>query len=226
MVKKKKQETRIKKPLITAGISLTSVLIFMIFSSVFSFLGIGILSSLFSVLSIAATIFVFVGLYYLGKNQNNNFFKIIIIAGFVLYVLSFLFISFSLVAYESDFREINETMFNREATLEALKAENVSQEVIESYEMETVQYLLQNALPFLIAFLVLYFVFAVYFTFFGIGMIKMKKVQYSKVIGVLSIISAWLPITILGIFLAVPMYMVIYVLMILMFFQESKKAKE
>ncbi len=226
MVKKKKEETRIKKPFITTAIALIVVVLFTFFSALLNSAGFSKVSSLFSIFVFAGIILVFVGFYSLGKKYEHKLLMRTVIAGFALYIALFIFISYASQGYQEKVSSLNETLSGRIANLEQLKMENASTEVIASFESETTKYLIEEGLPLLIPFLLGYLVLAIYLTFFGVGMIRLRKVEYSKTIGVLIIVSVWLVPTIIGIFLALPLSIAIYVLVVMMFSNESKKAKE
>jgi hypothetical protein len=226
MVKTKKEEPRIKKPFRLTAIALISIVILSILSSFFSYLGLFIFSTLLSILVFAGIILTFAGFYYLGKKHQNKLLTKTIITGFVLFIGLFIITPYYSHHYNDRFIELNETISIRESNLQQLKTENTSQEILESYEKETLEYVLDNGLPLIIPFLIIYLIHAIYLTFFGIGIIKLKKVKYSKTIGILTIISIWLIPTIIGILLTIPLISVSYILTILMFFDESKKSKE
>lgn len=220
------KKERVKKPFIVAAVSLIVILVLTFASSFFNAIGLPILSSLASIFIFIATILTFVGFYYLGKKNKSKWLMRTIIAGFVLYIALTILSSYVSMSYSERFVELNNTLSERIANLEQLGLTGASAEVIASYEADTFNYLVETMLPFIIAFISGYLIFAIYSTFFGISMIKLRLVKYSKVIGILTIIAVWLVPTIIGIFIAIPLSLVVYILMILMFFSESKKAKE
>lgn len=226
MVKKIPKERRVRRPLSFAAVSLIVILVLVIASSFLSMKGFNILSSILSILVFAGTILVFVGFYYLGKRHNNQLLMKTIIAGFVLYLGFLALVSHAPENYKARFFELNDTLSARAIDLEQMKLDNISEEVIASFEVETAEYFLEKGLTLFIPILISLFIFAIYSTFFGIALIRLQKVKNSKAIGVLTILSAWLTLTLVGIILAIPLAISSYILSIFMFFDESKKAKE
>jgi hypothetical protein len=226
MVKTKKEEPRIKKPFRLTAIALISIVVLLSLSSLFNYFGLVLFSALLTIFVFVGIILTFVGFYYLGKKHQNKLLMRTIIAGFILFIGLFIFLTYYSGAYEERFVNLNETLSIRESNFEQLKTKNVSQEILDSYERETLDYLIATGIPLVIPFLIGYLIYAIYSTIFGIAMIKLKKVKYSKAIGVLTIISVWLIPTIIGIILAIPLLLTSYVLAILMFFDESEKSKE
>jgi hypothetical protein len=224
--KTKKEERVIRRPFFLAGICL--IVMFFLINGVF-FMGLTNIPSfrfIFSILLFFGYTLIFIGFFYLGKRHNSKFFTNLIIIGFVLFLLSIIFGTYYSSLNQDKFLEMNDALFARESYLNQLKIENASLEVISTYEKETAEYILGQVLPLFVPFLIVYLLSAIYSTLFGVGMIMLKKVKYSKTIGILTIISVWLIPTIIGILLAIPMFFVSFILIVLMFFDESKKAKE
>jgi hypothetical protein len=226
MVKKKKEEQRIKKPFILAGVSLIVIVLLGIVSIILGEIGSILLSSAISALVLMGILLTFVGFYYLGNRYKNEFLKRTIIAGFILFVILGMLASNVPESYEQRISSLNNTISVREANFNQLVLENSSEEVLISFEKETEYYLIKEGIPLVLPILIAFLAIAIYSTFFGIGMIKLKEVKRAKLIGILSIVSVWLFPTIIGIFLALPIMMASYVLTIIMFFEEAKKTKE
>lgn len=227
MVKKKKRDFQIKKPFKLGTFSLISMAFFFFLSIASESFNLVILASFFSLLFFIATILSFVSIYYLGKKYKSKLVMKTVIVGFILYFAVFIFGSYYFSAnYYEGYNNFSDTLLERESNLQQLIDQNMSQEIIASYEKETFNYFIEQGIPLLIPFIIIYLLFAIYSTFLGVGFIKLVKVRYSKAIGVMSIISVWLVPTIIGIFLAIPLMFATYILMILMFLDESKKAKE
>ena len=226
MVKKKKRDLEVKKPFKLGALSLISMVFFIFLSMVSESFGLVILASFFSLLFFIAAILAFVSVYYLGKKYKSNFLMKTVIIGFILYFVIFLFGSYFSGNYYEGYKDFSDTILERESNLQEMIEQNMSQEVISSYERETFNYFVETGLPLLVPFIIIYLIFAIYSTFLGIAFIKLEKVKYSKAIGVITIVSVWLVPTIIGIFLAIPLMFANYVLMVLIFLEESKKAKE
>ncbi len=226
MVKKKKEEQRIRKPFISAGISLIVMIILAFISVLLGEKGSIIILSFISASFLICTLLVFVGFYYIGKRYKSEFLRRVVIAGFVLFVAIALIASNVPESYEQRISGLNSTLFVREANLNQLVLENASEEVLISFEEETEEYILKEGIPLILPVLIIFLVVAIYLTLFGIGMIKLKEVKKAKWVGVLSIIVGWLMPTIIGIFLALPIGIVLHIMAIFMFFEESRKAKE
>lgn len=226
MVKAKKENRRIKKPFLVAAVLHLALLFLLLLSSLFNMGKLFYLSQLISIFIFIGVILIFVGYYYLGEKYNNKLLMNVILVSFILYVASSLFFSYDFLGYEEKAMVLNETLSAKLANLEQLRLENVSQEVISSFESEIAQYLLSEILPLIILVIAFYLIFALCSTFFAIGLIRLKEVIHAKTIGILTILSVWLVPTIIGILIAIPLSIAAYILTIIMFFSESKKAKE
>jgi len=214
-----------KKPFITAVVAL--ILVALLTLSVFLYPSwIEKFSFLLSIFIFGGSILILVGFYSLGKKYNNKFLTRTIIVGFILYTTFTLFVFYTSQDYQERVIVFNETTSLRIANLEQAIMENVSEEVISLLKQEMINEVFKTGLPILLPLLIGYLILAIYYTFFGIGMIKLKKVKYSKAIGVIAILSVWLILTIIGIFLVLPLFVIGYVLAVLLFLEESKKAKE
>lgn len=221
-----KRDSVIKKPFLTTAISLIIVFILFGFLSILNFLGLYIFSALFSIFIFIGIILSFVGFYQLGKKYKNNLLTGTVIVGFILFISIFIISSNYSEGYQKKITELNDTITTRQTNLDLLIQQNASEKIQESYEKETAEYVFNKLFPLLIPFILLYLIHAINLTLFGIAIIRLNKVKYSMSIGVLTILSVWLIPTIIGILLAIPMLFVTYVFWILMFFSESKKAKE
>ncbi len=220
------KDQMIKKPFFIAGVSLILIVFLSMISTGLNIMEIPAISVLFAIIIFSSSILTFVGYYYLGKRYQNKLLMFTVIAGFCLYILFFMLSSHGSQKYEARFLELNETISTRELVVEQLRVENASLEVIESFERETIDYLTSTFLDIFIVVLVIYFIFSIYLTVFGVGLIKLEDVKNAKIIGIFIIISVWLVPTIIGLLLAIPLLIASYVLSVLMFFKESRKAKE
>lgn len=216
----------VKKPFLFAGISVVIFISFLFLSGYSSSLGFINLSSIFSAISLTSGIFVFVGYYNLGKRNKSVFLMRVIISGFVLFVLFFILGSYYSPKFEKSVIEINQSLSEKQLELENLTRLNATQEEIETVELETLSYLKDSFLPVILLAFLVYFIFALYTTFFGIALIRLKKVKYSKALGVSAIISVWLAMTVIGLLVAIPLAFASCVISAILFFDQAKRFKE
>lgn len=225
-MKKEKDKQIIRAPFKAAALALIVIMVCTFSLSGFSHQIGSVLSLIVSSIIIASSLIVFVGLFNLGKKYKNDFLQKTVIVGFILYISMMIFASYVPDSYIEKLGEINNTLMLRDSNLSELIESNASQEAIDLYDSETINYLLRE-LPGIIAPIVVFLlIFAIYMTFLGASFIKLRKVRRAKAIGILVIIGAWFALTLIGMIVTVVVFVIAQVLLVISFLEESKKFKE
>lgn len=211
----------IKKPFFVTAILFVIILILQIGSLVSVVLNLNNISSFLFILIYFFNLFGFVGFFYLGKKYKNKILMNVSIAGFILYIfiffMFFIFGSFFISNLEKNSEVLNETL---------MKLEKMKDTDANMVEAELWGENLKLFYPLIIFVFLVLFLSAIYQTFFGISLIKLKNVNYANIVGVLEIVNGWLLITIVGIFLYIPFSLFLTIFKIKLFFEQSKVFKE
>lgn len=211
----------IKKPFFVTAILFVIILILQIGSLVSVVLNLNNISSFLFILIYFFNLFGFVGFFYLGEKYKNKFLMNVSIAGFILYIfiffMFFIFGSFFISNLEKNSEVLNETL---------MKLEKMKDTDANMVEAELWGENLKLFYPLIIFVFLVLFLSAIYQTFFGISLIKLKNVNYANIVGVLEIVNGWLLITIVGIFLYIPFSLFLTIFKIKLFFEQSKVFKE
>jgi len=223
---KKEEKKILKRPFYSAANSMILIAIITLISFIFIFTNLIHWIQFLFVLVIALNFFIFTGFYYLGEKYKNKKFSKIVIIGFILFISGLIISSSFSGIYSEKLDNFNESLSNKQSNLEGLLEQNVSEEIIISFEKEITDFMLKNFLKLFWPIILGYLIFAIYFTIFSLELKKLKKLKYVKPISTLNIIYSWIWITLLGSFLAIPIGIASYILTIRMFLDESKKAKE
>ncbi len=221
-----KEKKILKKPLFGAATSMILIVFVVVISLILVKSGLNNLLSISSVLIFSLIFFVFAGFYYLGKLYNQTRFIRIVIGGFILFILIIIILSSFSEYYSMGLRDINVSLTTRQVNLNEMIQQNVSEEILVSFEKETYDYILINSIKFLLPLFIIYFISAIYISLFSVELMKLKELRNVKTIGILNIIYSWAGLTILGFLFLIPLAIVSYFLTIRMFLEESKKAKE
>ncbi len=216
-----------KKPLLYAGIS--GILLFVIpiflnilgafaFPEFFSILG--------SVISLVLSVFFLYGFYYLGLKYKSKFLSVMSCIGIIMIILLYLGL-FSLNGpITRDAELFNQTYFQQQIVLDNLNATNASADEIAIIQDEMDNTLMEFLAPYAVGLLTLIFIWLVASILFDISLIRLKKVEYAKVTGIIGLVSVALTVTLVGILLAIPLLLAYYVMLIVILFNESRKFKE
>lgn len=221
-----KEKKILKKPLFGAATSMILIVFVVVISLILVKSGLNNLLSISSVLIFSLIFFVFAGFYYLGKLYNQTRFIRIVIGGFILFILIIIILSSFSEYYSMGLRDINVSLTTRQVNLNEMIQQNVSEEILVSFEKETYDYILINSIKFLLPLFIIYFISAIYISLFSVELMKLKELRNVKTIGILNIIYSWAGLTILGFLFLIPLAIISYFLTIRMFLEESKKAKE
>jgi hypothetical protein len=223
MVKLKEDTKTVRSYFIMSAMAVLFILASLIITLFFKMPNSEIFSLIFSSLIFTSVLFVFVGLFYLGKNYKKTFLMKMAIVGFSLYLILFISASHYPSDYGQRFIEFNDTITQRQANLEELIRLNVSEEVTNSLELETISYILNTGLRLMLPLWLISIFSALYLTFLGISLMRLEKVKKTKQLGWTIIIGAWMIPTILGIMIAIPLLIYAGILIMIIFIQESKK---
>jgi hypothetical protein len=221
-----KEKKILNMPLFGAATSMILIVFVVVISLILVKSGLNNLLSISSVLIFSLIFFVFAGFYYLGKLYNQTRFIRIVIGGFILFILIIIILSSFSEYYSMGLRDINVSLTTRQVNLNEMIQQNVSEEILVSFEKETYDYILINSIKFLLPLFIIYFISAIYISLFSVELMKLKELRNVKTIGILNIIYSWAGLTILGFLFLIPLAIISYFLTIRMFLEESKKAKE
>jgi len=216
-----------KKPFLYAGISGVLAIVISIF---FTIAGMFIFPEFFSIINSAFylvfSIYFIYGFYYLGLKYKDKFLSIVSCAGIFLILI----VSLGLLIFNGpisrDAEQFNITYSQQQIVLDNLNATNASAAQIAVLEEKMAGALFDFITPYLIAFLVIFIFWVIAFILFNVALIRLKKVNYAKITGIIGLVSIGLTITIIGIFLAIPLMIAYYVMLIIILFNEAKKFKE
>lgn len=216
-----------KKPLLYAGIS--GILLFVI-PLFLNILGIFAFPEFFSILSsffsLILSVFFLYGFYYLGLKYKSKFFYVMSCIGIVMVILLYLGLFLLNGPITRDAELFNQTYTQQQLVYDNLNATNASVEDLVALEYEMNNTLMDFLAPYAIGLLILIFVWLVASVLFDISLIRLKKVEYAKVTGIIGLVSIALTLTIVGILLAIPLLLAYYIMLIIILFNEAKKFKE
>ncbi len=216
-----------KKPLMCAGIS-AILLVFL--PMIFSMFGLIVWSGFFSILSnisaLVLSIYFMYGFYYLGMKYKNKLLSVISCVGIIFTIVLYVTLIFASGQITSNVEQLNQTVSQQQIVLDNLNATNASAEQIAIIQTEMSNTLFDFFGPYLVAFLVVLFLWLIGSVLFNVSLIKLKKVEYAKVTGIIGIVSIGLTLTIIGIFLAIPLMLAYCVMLVIILFNQAKKFKE
>jgi len=216
-----------KKPLLYAGISGILLFVIPIFLNI---LGIFAFPEFFSILgsifSLILSVFFLYGFYYLGLKYKSKFFYVMSCIGIVMIILLYLGLFLLNGPITHDAELFNQTYTQQQLVYDNLNVTNASAEELVVLEDEMSNTLMDFLAPYAISLLILIFIWLVASVLFDISLIRLKKVEYAKVTGIIGLVSIALTLTIVGILLAIPLLLAYYIMLIIILFNEAKKFKE
>lgn len=216
-----------KKPLLNAGIS--GILLFVI-PILLNILGIFVFPEFFSVLSgvsyLALSMFFLYGFYYLGLKYKSKFFSVISCISIILVIVFYASMFLLDGRISQDAELFNQTITQQQIVLDSLNAANASAGEIAVVQEEMGTSLWEFVAPYFIGFMIYFFVWILVSILFNMGLIRLKKVEYAKVTGIIGLVSIGLTLTIIGIFLAIPLLIAYYIMLIVILFKQVEKFKE
>ena len=189
-----------------------------------------ILSSYFYIFSFIFYLVVLSSFYYLGKKYKNNLLKkSTIILGVFSIIAFFLSLIFLFNIYLK--LEANHEVFSKGMSYLINKTKEFDSKNPSFLKETFIPFLDETLTPFFIFIIVSYLIYAVIYTFFSVGLIKIKDSSYSKILGILNIITVWIPIItpiiiapIISIFLVPILIIICLVFQCLLFYEQAKKA--
>lgn len=216
-----------KKPLLYAGICGAILIVFSILVSLSNMF---ISSELFykfeDLFSLILSVFFMYGFYHLGLKYKSKLLSIVSIICIFLAILIYFLIALNTGRIESDLIAFNQTFSQQQSALDVLNANNTSVAEISVLNKEIEETLVEFIVPYIVyigLFFILVFILSIVF---DIALIGLKKVKYAKITGIIGLVSLGLFLTIFGIFLAIPLVIAYYVMLIIILFNEAKKFKE
>lgn len=168
----------------------------------------------------------FYGFYYLGRKYKNNLLSVMSVIGAVSIVLIYLAMIIGGGTFESKFDQFNQTVSQQEAVLNNLIATNASTEQIAVVQGAMGKSFIEFFGTYLVYLMVFLFVWLIGAVLFDVALIKLKKVEYARVTGIIGLVSIGLALSVFGIFLAVPLMIAYSVMLIVILFSQAKKFKE
>ena len=216
-----------KKPLMCAGISAVLLVFLPMLFSMFGLIG---WSDFFTILSnvsalILSAYFMY-GFYYLGLKYKNKLLSIMSCIAIFSIIIIYLIAIFFGGTINSNVEQLNQTISQQQIVLNNLNATNASIEQIAVLQSEIDKTIFDFFGTYLVAFLVVLFLWLIGSILFNVSLIKLKKVEYAKITGIIGIVSIGLTLTIIGIFLAIPLMLAYCVMLVVILFSQAKKFKE
>ena len=148
------------------------------------------------------------------------------VIGAVSIVLIYLAMIIGGGTFESKFDQFNQTVSQQEAVLNNLIATNASTEQIAVVQGAMGKSFIEFFGTYLVYLMVFLFVWLIGAVLFDVALIKLKKVEYARVTGIIGLVSIGLALSVFGIFLAVPLMIAYSVMLIVILFSQAKKFKE
>lgn len=216
-----------KKPLLCAGIS-AILLVFL--PMIFTMLGLVGWTNFFSILSnvvaLILSVYFMYGFYYLGLKYKNKLLSVMSCIGIVLVIVLYLGILLLNGPITNQVEQLNQTITQQQIVLDNLSATNASAEEIAVLTDEMNNTIFSAIGPYVFAFFGFLFIWIVLSVLFDVALIKLKKVEYARITGIIGLVSIGLTLTILGILLAIPLMVAYCVMLIIILFNQAKKFKE
>jgi hypothetical protein len=216
-----------KKPLICAGISAVLLVFLPMF---FSMLGLIGWSNFFTILgnvsAMILSVYFIYGFYYLGLKYKNKLLSVVSCIAIIFSLILYLVLIFASGPITTHIEQLNQTISQQQSVLDNLNATNASVEEIAFIQTEMNNTIFDFFGPYLVVLLVVLFLWLVGSILFNVALIKLKKVEYAKATGVIGLVSIGLTLTIIGIFLAIPLMIAYYVMLVIILFSQAKKFKE
>jgi hypothetical protein len=216
-----------KKPLLYAGISGILLFIIPIF---FNLLGIFVFPEFFlilsGILSLVLSVFFLYGFYYLGLKYKSKLLSVISCVGIIFLIVLYIGLLFLSGPITHDAELFNQTYTQQQIVYDNLNVINASSDELVVLENEMINTLMDFLVPYAIGLLILVFVWLFASVLFDIALIRLKKVEYAKITGIIGIFSVALTLTIFGILLAMPLLFAYYIMIIIILFNEAKKFRE
>ena len=216
-----------KKPLYYAGVS--GILLYVV-AFILNIAGVFNLSEYFLIFGGLVfpilSAFFFYGFYYLGLKRKSKLLSVVACLSIVFIIIFYVVSIFLSGPIVRDFESFNQTFSQQQLVYDNLNATNTSLEELAVLEDEMMDTIMDFFTPYLIWLLVLVLIWMVFSVLFNISLIKLKKVEYAKITGIIGLVSTGLTLTLFGIFLALPLMFAYPILLIVILFNESKKLKE
>ncbi|MEM4605859.1 MAG: hypothetical protein QW103_02405 [Candidatus Pacearchaeota archaeon] len=213
----KREKNFIKKPF---SIGFVFSIIFTLFFFITFILSIfnlfPVLGSTLLILNLFFYIIICASFFYLGKKHNSNLITKTIIVFVIFFIIGF-FILVGIFFNTFSNLKSNEEIVNITKSLKE-KGNSLSDE-----DLLKISNYFKSFFLFSIIF---YFIYAILQTIISVGIFKIKDSNYSKPFAIFNIIISWLPLTIIGIYLLFPLYVVLLIFQILLFYEQGKKFQE